>query len=166
MAAGAAFLCVVPRRLAAWRLAAYLIAFVALRDAMTPLGIWTIGPTGALRFTFDAVLDGELLVLRNGEVAPFSDLQQRLNRKTVTRAMLTKYPVHVRFYDALEIGGEDLRGLSFTARRQRLEAWHREHGPAHSDLSEVLRFASKEELKARWQATNSTTAASVVVRPV
>ncbi len=104
-------------------------------------------------FKFDAVLDGELLVMRNGEVAPFSDLQQRLNRKTVTRAMLTSHPVHVRFYDALEIGGEDLRGRAFTERRERLEAWHREHGPAHSDLSEVLSFASKEELKARWEAT-------------
>ena len=28
------------------------------------------------------VLDGELLVMRDGEVAPFNDLQQRLNRKT------------------------------------------------------------------------------------
>ena len=34
----------------------------------------------------DAVLDGELLVVRDGIVAPFNDLQQRLNRKTVTRA--------------------------------------------------------------------------------
>ena len=104
-------------------------------------------------FKFDAVLDGELLVVRNGEVAPFADLQQRLNRKTVTRAMLTRYPVHVRFYDALEVGGEDLRGLSFTARRERLEDWHRRFGPAHSDLSELLAFDSKEALKARWEAT-------------
>lgn len=52
----AAFLCVVPRRAHAWRLMAYLIAFVALRDAMTPLGLWSIGPTGALRFTFDWVV--------------------------------------------------------------------------------------------------------------
>lgn len=103
-------------------------------------------------FQFDAVLDGELLVVRNGEVAPFSDLQQRLNRKTVTRAMLANYPVHVRFYDALEIAGEDLRGLPFAARRERLEAWRRDHGPAHCDLSELLSFASKEELRARWQA--------------
>src|SRR4029077_3282755 len=29
-------------------------------------------------------LDGELLVIREGEVAPFNDLQQRLNRKTPT----------------------------------------------------------------------------------
>lgn len=104
-------------------------------------------------FRFDAVLDGELLVVRDGVVAPFSDLQQRLNRKTVTRAMVTKYPVHVRFYDALEIGGEDLRGLPLTARRDRLETWHRQSGPALSDLSDVLSFASKEDLKARWEAT-------------
>ena len=32
---------------------------------------------------FHAVLDGELLVLRDGVVAPFADLQQRLNRKIV-----------------------------------------------------------------------------------
>ncbi len=104
-------------------------------------------------FKFDAVLDGELLVVRNGEVAPFADLQQRLNRKSVTRAMLTKYPVHVRFYDALEIGGEDLRGSPFTARRARLEEWHREFGPHHSDLSEVLAFDDKDQLRSRWEAT-------------
>ncbi|MFN4142657.1 cisplatin damage response ATP-dependent DNA ligase [Aestuariivirga sp.] len=104
-------------------------------------------------FRFDAVLDGELLVVRNGEVAPFSDLQQRLNRKTVTRAMVTKYPVHVRFYDALEIGGEDLRGLSFLDRRKRLEGWHASFGPPFSDLSELLSFESKQALKARWEGT-------------
>ncbi|MCA3555238.1 cisplatin damage response ATP-dependent DNA ligase [Aestuariivirga sp.] len=103
-------------------------------------------------FRFDAVLDGELLVVRNGGAASFQDLQQRLNRKTVTRAMLTRYPAHVRFYDALEIGAEDLRGLPFTARRERLEAWRRQVDPAHSDLSELLTFAGKEELKARWEA--------------
>ena len=34
---------------------------------------------------FDAVLDGELLVVRDGYVAPFGDLQQRLNRKGVSQ---------------------------------------------------------------------------------
>ncbi len=33
---------------------------------------------------FHAVLDGEMLVLRDGVVAPFADLQQRLNRKVVS----------------------------------------------------------------------------------
>ena len=38
-------------------------------------------PTWSTGCSFDAVLDGELLVVRDGEVAPFNDLQQRLNRK-------------------------------------------------------------------------------------
>ena len=47
------------------------------------------------------VLDGELLVVRDGEVAPFNDLQQRLNRKSVTAAMLKSHPAHIRLYDML-----------------------------------------------------------------
>lgn len=110
-------------------------------------------PEVAEAFRFEAVLDGELLVVRDGVVAPFGDLQQRLNRRTVTRSMIAKHPAHVRFYDALEIGGEDLRRFPFTQRRARLEAWHRQYAPAYSDLSEVLNFASKHELKQRWEAT-------------
>ncbi len=110
-------------------------------------------PEWAGQFHFNAVLDGELLVVRDGIVAPFGDLQQRLNRRSVTRAMMTKYPAHVRFYDALELDGEDLRGLPFGARRQRLEAWHGANRPPASDLSEVLSVASKDELRLLWEGT-------------
>ena len=55
------------------------------------------------------VLDGELLVMRGSEVAPFNDLQQRLNRKAVTQAMLKSHPAHIRLYDMLFHGEEDLR---------------------------------------------------------
>ena len=41
---------------------------------------------------FHAVLDGELLVVRDGQVAPFADLQQRLNRKIVSARMMADYP--------------------------------------------------------------------------
>ena len=53
---------------------------------------------------FEGVLDGELLVVRDGEVAPFNDLQQRLNRKAVTPKMLREYPASVRLYDMLRRG--------------------------------------------------------------
>ncbi len=112
-------------------------------------------PEVAEAFRFEAVLDGELLVVRDGVVAPFGDLQQRLNRRTVTRSMMARYPAHVRFYDVLEIGGEDLRALPFTQRRARLEAWHRQQAPARSDLSALLNFASKDELKQSWEATRA-----------
>ena len=51
---------------------------------------------------FDAAIDGELLVrTETGGIAPFSELQQRLNRKTVTAAHLRRYPAHLRAYDLL-----------------------------------------------------------------
>jgi DNA ligase-1 len=97
---------------------------------------------------FHAVLDGELLVMREGgQVAPFSDLQQRLNRKTVTPKMMAQYPVGVRLYDMLFDGAEDLRALPFDARRARLEAWFSRTKPARMDLSELLPFGSVAELE-------------------
>jgi len=104
-------------------------------------------------FRFDAVVDGELLILRNGVVAPFNDLQQRLNRKAVTRRMMADYPPHIRLYDALLLDGEDLRGLPFAERRRRLEAWHARVAPPRTDLSEVLAFPDKAALEATWRET-------------
>jgi DNA ligase-1 len=97
---------------------------------------------------FHAVLDGELLVARDGEVAPFNDLQQRLNRTKVTAKMLARYPAHLRLYDILFEGGEDLRALPFDARRKRLDDWYGKARPARMDLSPLLDFASWGELAA------------------
>ena len=69
------------------------------------------------------VLDGELLVMRGGLIQPFNELQQRLNRKSVTARMMEQYPAHVRLYDILFDGDEDLRPLDFDTRRHRLEGW-------------------------------------------
>ncbi len=87
---------------------------------------------------FDAVLDGELLVLRHGVVAPFADLQQRLNRKAPSPRMMAQFPVGVRLYDMLFEGAEDLRPLGFEQRRRRLEAWFGRTRPARMDLSEIV----------------------------
>ncbi len=95
---------------------------------------------------FDAVLDGELLVVREGEVAPFNDLQQRLNRKTVTARMLADSPAWVRLYDILLDKGEDLRDLPFDRRRARLEAWYERIRPARADLSPQIPFGAWREL--------------------
>jgi len=102
---------------------------------------------------FAAVLDGELLVMRNGsgggDVAPFADLQQRLNRKTVSAKLMADYPVGVRLYDMLFDGDEDVRALRFDARRARLEAWHARTAPARTDLSELIPFSRFDELAER-----------------
>ena len=103
----------------------------------------------------DCVVDGELLVMRDGEIAPFNDLQQRLNRKTVTPKMMTAYPPHVRLYDLLFDGEEDLRALSFEDRRVRLEAWHAKHQPRLTDVSPLVAFTSFEELGALWSSARA-----------
>jgi DNA ligase-1 len=95
---------------------------------------------------FHAVLDGELLVVRDGAVAPFADLQQRLNRKSVTARMQREHPAAVRLYDLLFEGTEDLRPQPFDARRARLEAWHARTAPARMDLSALVPFDSIDTL--------------------
>ncbi|HUE46521.1 MAG TPA: cisplatin damage response ATP-dependent DNA ligase [Aestuariivirgaceae bacterium] len=98
----------------------------------------------------EVVADGELLLVRGGAVMPFNDLQQRLNRKTVTPRMLEQHPAHLRLYDLLVADGEDLRPLPFVERRRRLETWHANMQPPRSDLSELIDFHSFEELDALW----------------
>jgi DNA ligase 1 len=103
----------------------------------------------------DCVVDGELLVMRNGEIAPFNDLQQRLNRKTVTAKMMAAYPPHVRLYDLLFDGHEDLRALAFSERRARLEAWHAEHHPPLTDVSPLVSFATFGDLGTLWSSARA-----------
>ncbi len=100
---------------------------------------------GAMQ-NFHGVLDGELLVIRDGEVAPFADLQQRLNRKSPGPKMLKDFPAGIRLYDILFDDHEDLRPLPFDARRQRLEQWFEQHHPPRMSLSEQIPFTTMDEL--------------------
>jgi DNA ligase-1 len=95
----------------------------------------------------DIALDGELLVIRDGEVAPFNDLQQRLNRKTPTPKMLADYPASVRLYDILRLGDEDLRPLPLAERRYRLDAWYGNAPRDRLDLSPLVPFDTWDDLK-------------------
>lgn len=103
---------------------------------------------------FHAVLDGELLVKKEGIIAPFNDLQQRLNKKAPTAALMAQHPAHVTLYDALEINGEDIRSLPFTARREKLEAWCTAHPSPLLSLSELLTFDDGEALAAYRDEAN------------
>jgi DNA ligase-1 len=95
----------------------------------------------------DIALDGELLVIRDGEVAPFND-QQRLNRKTPTPKMLTDFPAAVRLYDILRLGDEDLRPLPLVERRHRLDIWYGNAPRDRLDLSPLVPFENWDDLAA------------------
>jgi DNA ligase-1 len=114
-------------------------------------------------FAFEGALDGELLIMRDGRVQPFNVLQQRLNRKTVTAKLMAEFPAHLRAYDLLVDGADDLRGEAFSMRRARLEAFIAKLGLgsggvvsgdlgsiglARIDLSPQIAFATWEDLAA------------------
>jgi DNA ligase-1 len=97
---------------------------------------------------FEGVIDGELLVIRAGHVAPFGDLQQRLNRKAVDGKTMARFPASIRAYDLLSDHGEDTRALPFAERRVRLEAFLAQANSPRVDLSPLQPFATWEQLAA------------------
>ncbi|MCS5603793.1 MAG: cisplatin damage response ATP-dependent DNA ligase [Paracoccus sp.] len=95
---------------------------------------------------FDGAADGELLVRRDGEVAVFGDLQKRLNRKAISRAMLDSHPAGLRLYDLMIWQGRDLRGLPLAERRAVLDG--ADFGSDRIDVSPLLDFATWDDLAA------------------
>jgi ATP-dependent DNA ligase len=93
-------------------------------------------------------IDGELLVLRDSRVQSFNVLQQRLNRKVVSPKLMKDYPIHLRAYDLLGEGDDDLRTLPFAERRARLEAFIKKLDDPRIDLSPTIAFDSWERLAA------------------
>ncbi|CAN5268808.1 cisplatin damage response ATP-dependent DNA ligase [soil metagenome] len=101
--------------------------------------------------TFEGAVDGELLVWRanpdgGGAVAPFGDLQQRLNRKAVDAKTMAAFPAAVVAYDLLAVDGEDLRGLTLRERRARLEALVAGHTGDRLHLSPDVPYTDWEAL--------------------
>ncbi|MGN7291948.1 cisplatin damage response ATP-dependent DNA ligase [Rhizobium sp. SAFR-030] len=100
--------------------------------------------------TFEGVIDGELLVggtaRSNNATRTFSDLQQRLNRKTVNAKMLDDYPAFVRAYDLLFDRDDDVRQQTYLARRERLAEVIGTAPHDRFDLSPLVPFTDWTEL--------------------
>ena len=93
-------------------------------------------------------IDGELLIVRDRRVQSFNVLQQRLNRKAVTPKLQTEFPAHIRAYDLLVDGTDDLRGLPFAERRARLEQFVRRLDDPRIDISPLVPFDTWDALTA------------------
>jgi len=100
-------------------------------------------------------IDGELLVVRDGRVQSFNVLQQRLNRKAVTAKLLAEFPAHLRAYDLLVDGAEDIREQPFDERRKRLQTFIERLNSPRVDLSPLVPFNSWDELAAARAAPAS-----------
>ena len=69
----------------------------------------------------DMIIDGEIITARGEEILPFSDLQKRLGRKTVSEDLLAGTPVVFVAWDLLYATGRVLINDPLQARRTRLE---------------------------------------------
>ena len=87
-------------------------------------------------------------MVREGRVQSFNVLQQRLNRKTVTPRLMKEFPIHLRAYDLLGDGDNDLRELPFDERRRRLVDFIAALDDPRIDLSPQVPFATWGELAA------------------
>jgi len=105
--------------------------------------------TNSLRLA--GAIDGELLIMREGRVQSFNVLQQRLNRKTVSPKLLAEFPAHLRAYDLMVDGEEDLRQRPFVERRARLEQFVARLDDARVDLSPLVAFVTWDDLIAARQ---------------
>ena len=98
--------------------------------------------------TFNATLDGELLIRSpEGGVASFNELQQRMNRKTVSPKQMAERPAMLRAYDLLNESGEDLRPLPFVDRRKRHERFVVSLDNERIDLSPLVPFDDALQLE-------------------
>jgi DNA ligase-1 len=98
------------------------------------------------------VLDGELLAWADGGPAPFQRLQQRIQRKTLSRKLLAEVPVRFIAYDLLEAAGQDLRGQPQARRRQQLQGLLAGQALAISPLVDAPDWPALASLRAESRA--------------
>jgi len=68
----------------------------------------------------DAILDGEIVAMRDGRVLPFRLLQARLARKSVEESLLRDVPIAYVVFDVLAVGDTLLLDEPLARRRERL----------------------------------------------
>lgn len=96
------------------------------------------------------VIDGEVLIYKDGNLRPFQDLQTRIGRKAVSKKTLQDTPAVIRAYDLLEWQGEDLRSKPMTERRTLLESLFNSYDFSNSalQLSPIIEVETWDDLKA------------------
>jgi DNA ligase 1 len=116
------------------------------------------------------VIDGEILPWKDEKPLPFTQLQRRIGRKTVTRSILVQVPVIIMAYDLLEHQGMDVRGLPLEQRRIALahltEIVLSQFPQMNSrlQLSPIVAAPSWEALTQAWAASRELQAEGLMLK--
>jgi DNA ligase-1 len=103
----------------------------------------------------DAILDGEVVAMRDGRVQPFRTLQARLQRKVVDESLRAEVPVAYVVFDLLALDGDLLIDEPLARRREQLASLFGA-GP-HLKLSpfERLDEPAPEQVDERFEAARA-----------
>ncbi len=102
-----------------------------------------------------AILDGEIVAMRDGRVLPFRFLQARLARKTLDEALLRDVPIAYVVFDVLALGDELLLDEPLAARRERLSDLFAPSANLVHAPFESARELTGAEVNARFEAARA-----------
>ena len=103
----------------------------------------------------DAIVDGEIVAMRDGRVLPFRLLQGRLQRKSLDEAILRDVPIAYVVFDLLALGDELLLDEPLATRRERLAdlfapSAHLVHAPFENAVA-----LAASDVNARFEAARA-----------
>lgn len=119
-----------------------------------------------LRIPDGVVLDGEVAGWLNDRVLPFTELQRRINRKTIGKKLLTEVPVCFIAFDLIEWEGRDVREEPLSQRRAWLEQLCDECRFERISPSETLTESSWEELAERRAGSRELNVEGLMLKPL
>lgn len=105
--------------------------------------------------SIDAIIDGEIITARGETILPFSDLQKRLGRKTVSEDLLSSTPVVFVGWDLLYGAGRVLINDPLRARREKLERILKADATERLRLSQTKQFSDVAALDAEFDAARA-----------
>ena len=101
----------------------------------------------------DAIIDGEIVPASDDAILPFSELQKRLGRKTVSSELLASTPVVFIAYDLLYAAGRVLIDEPLEKRRSKLEELMGARGAVR--LSQAKRVSDVASLDEEFDAARA-----------
>ena len=103
----------------------------------------------------DVIMDGEIITARGEEILPFSDLQKRLGRKTVSEDLLASTPAVFVAWDLLYATGRVLINDPLETRRAKLEELIGGSAYGTVRLSRARRFSDAAALDDEFDAARA-----------
>jgi DNA ligase-1 len=100
----------------------------------------------------DAIFDGEIVAMRDGNVLPFRALQARLQRKSIDDGLLREVPLVYVAFDLLALDDELLIDEPLAARRERLANVFRASGNLMLAPFDRIRATTAADVNERFEA--------------